>query len=102
MKRYLERLNETEVAACVVAAAMVAAILMVGDALWKSVTGTRSQNARSEESPEAVRGRPAWVLLPRPAMSVRQKLRRELFLKDQHAALNLNATFPNRKTTRWS
>lgn len=44
MKKTLQRLNELELVVFILAAATIAAILMVGNAIWRSMAGTSPQN----------------------------------------------------------
>jgi len=98
MKEYLEKLNEVEVVACVMVAAIIAATLMVGHALWKGIAGRKQISSQTKKHSNTGQCGDAKALVLDPATNVPQRLRRELFLKHQRASLNVNVIFPNRKT----
>ena len=83
MKRSIQTVNEIGIAGCIITAAVVAIILMVGHAVWTEVTSTPSHSSQGDGSLEVADISHPRILLRDSSSERPGKLRKKLGLKER-------------------
>ena len=83
MKRSIQTINEIGIAGCIITAAVVAVILMVGHTVWTEVTSTPSHSSQDEGLLKVADITDRRILVRGSTTELPRKFRKELVLKEQ-------------------